>query len=194
MKKTGILILALAFISMSFTNSIKAVKSTLKVDVTKSTIKWKGYKPTGSHEGIILLQSGNIELEDSKIVGGSFTVDMTSIKDADGSERLEGHLKSEDFFEVETFATSTFKISKVTNEAGKTLVTGIMTIKGISKEITFPAIVNSTEDSVTLTSETFQINRAEFNVKYKSKSFFNDLKEKFVNDEFDLQVTIVAKK
>lgn len=194
MKKTGILILALAFISMSFTNSIKAVKSTLKVDVTKSTIKWKGYKPTGSHEGIILLQSGNIELEDSKIVGGSFTVDMTSIKDADGSERLEGHLKSEDFFEVETFATSTFKISKVTNEAGKTLVTGIMTIKGISKEITFPATVNSTEDSVTLTSETFQINRAEFNVKYKSKSFFNDLKEKFVNDEFDLQVTIVAKK
>ncbi len=194
MKKTGILILTLAFISMSFTNPIIALKSNLKVDVANSTIKWKGYKPTGSHEGTILLQTGNIELEDSKIVGGSFTVDMTSIKDADGSERLEGHLKSEDFFEVETFATSTFKISKVTYEAGKTLVTGIMTIKGISKEITFPAIVNSTEDSVTLTSETFQINRAEFNVKYKSKSFFNDLKEKFVNDEFDLQVTIVAKK
>lgn len=193
MKKTGILILALAFISMSFTNSIQAVKSTFKVDVTKSTIKWKGYKPTGSHEGTILLQTGNIELEDSKIVGGSFTVDMTSIKDADGSARLEGHLKSEDFFEVETFATSTFKISKVTYEEGKILVTGIMTIKGISKEITFPAIVNSTEDSVTLTSETFQINRAEFNVKYKSKSFFNDLKEKFIDDEFDLQVTIVAK-
>ena len=193
MKKTGILILALAFISMSFTNSIQAVKSTFKVDVTKSTIKWKGYKPTGSHEGTILLQTGNIELEDSKIVGGSFTVDMTSIKDADGSARLEGHLKSEDFFEVETFATSTFKISKVTYEEGKILVTGIMTIKGISKDITFPAIVNSTEDSVTLTSETFQINRAEFNVKYKSKSFFNDLKEKFIDDEFDLQVTIVAK-
>lgn len=194
MKKTGILILTLAFISMSFTNPIIAVKSNLKVDVANSTIKWKGYKPTGSHEGTILLQTGNIELEDSKIVGGSFTVDMTSIKDADGSARLEGHLKSEDFFEVETFATSTFKISKVTYEAGKILVTGIMTVKGISKEITFPAIVNSTEDSVTLTSETFQINRAEFNVKYKSKSFFNDLKEKFVNDEFDLQVTIVAKK
>ena len=74
------------------------------------------------------------------------------------------------------------------------MVTGTMTIKGISKEITFPAKVNLTADSVTLTSETFQINRAEFNVKYKSKSFFNDLKEKFVNDEFDLQVTIVAKK
>jgi len=186
--------LALAFISMSFNNPIKVVKSILKVDVTNSTVKWKGYKPTGSHEGTILLQTGNIELEDSKIVGGSFAVDMTSIKDADGSERLEGHLKSEDFFEVETFATSNFKISKVAYDGGKTLVTGIMTIKGISKEITFPAKVNLTADSVTLTSETFQINRAEFNVKYKSKSFFNDLKEKFVNDEFDLQVTILAKK
>ena len=194
MRKTGIFILALAFISMSFNNPIKVVKTILKVDVTNSTVKWKGYKPTGSHEGTILLQTGNIELEDSKIVGGSFAVDMTSIKDADGSERLEGHLKSEDFFEVETFATSNFKISKVAYEGVKTLVTGTMTIKGVSKEITFPAKVNLTADSVTLTSETFQINRAEFNVKYKSKSFFNDLKEKFVNDEFDLQVTIVAKK
>jgi polyisoprenoid-binding protein YceI len=194
MKKTVILIMALAFISMSFTHTIKAVKSNLKVDVTNSTIKWKGYKPTGSHEGTILLQTGNIELEDGKIVGGSFVVDMTSIKDADGSERLEGHLKSPDFFDVEIYGTSNFKISKVTYEGAKILVTGTMTIKGISKEITFPATVNSTVDSVTLSSETFQINRADFNVKYKSKSFFNDLKDKFVNDEFDLQVIIVAKK
>ena len=69
-----------------------------------------------------------------------------------------------------------------------------MTIKSVSKEITFPATVSETDSSFTLTSETFKINRAEFHVKYKSKTFFNDLKDKFVNDEFDLQVTIVAKK
>ena len=134
--------MALAFISMSFTHTIKAVKSNLKVDVTNSTIKWKGYKPTGSHEGTILLQTGNIELEDGKIVGGSFVVDMTSIKDADGSERLEGHLKSPDFFDVEIYGTSNFKISKVIYEGAKILVTGTMTIKGISK-VTLDKISNS---------------------------------------------------
>jgi len=69
-----------------------------------------------------------------------------------------------------------------------------MTIKGITKKIKFPASISNSDEAITIASETFQINRAEFNVKYKSKTFFNDLKDKFVNDEFDLQVTIVAKK
>ena len=68
--------MALAFISMSFTHTIKAVKSNLKVDVTNSTIKWKGYKPTGSHEGTILLQTGNIELEDGTITSGDTSGDI----------------------------------------------------------------------------------------------------------------------
>ena len=67
-----------------------------------------------------------------------------------------------------------------------------MVIKGISKEISFPAVVSITENSVSLKSETIKINRADFNIKYKSKSFFNNLKEKFINDEFDIQVTLVA--
>ena len=77
---------------------------------------------------------------------------------------------------------------------GKTHVTGNLTIKDVTKEITFEAVVVAKGKTVTLTSETFQVNRADYNIKYKSQSFFNDLKEKFINDEFDLQVTIVAKK
>ena len=85
MKKTGILILAIALITMSFTNPIKSIKSTLDVDVTNSTITWKGYKPTGSHTGTIMLQSGTLEMDGENLIGGTFTVDMTSIKDSEGN-------------------------------------------------------------------------------------------------------------
>ncbi|SNR74231.1 YceI family protein [Lutibacter flavus] len=198
MKKSGILILAIALITMSFTNPIKFGKNSLNVDVSSSTITWKGYKPTGSHNGTIMLQTGTLEMDGENLVGGSFTVEMSSIKDADGSAKLEGHLKSADFFDVVTFTTSTFKITDVAEngeeEEGLVIVTGDMTIKGITKEISFSAEVSQTEDSVVFESENFQINRADFNVKYMSKSFFDNLKDKFVNDEFDLQVKLVAKK
>lgn len=194
MKKTGILILAVAFIAMSFTNQIPTIQNTLKVDVTSSTITWSGYKPTGSHTGTIMLQSGTLAMQDEYIIGGSFIADMSSIKDADGSAKLEGHLKSADFFEIETYPTATFNITEVEMEDGNAIITGNMTIKGITKEISFEAEISETEEAVTLMSSVFQINRADFNVKYKSKTFFNDLKDKFVNDEFDLQVTLVANK
>ena len=194
MKKTGILILAVAFIAMSFTNQIPTIQNTLKVDVTSSKITWSGYKPTGSHTGTIMLQSGTLAMQDEYIIGGSFIADMSSIKDADGSAKLEGHLKSADFFEIETYPTATFNITEVEMEDGNAIITGNMTIKGITKEISFEAEISETEEAVTLMSSVFQINRADFNVKYKSKTFFNDLKDKFVNDEFDLQVTLVANK
>jgi len=194
MKKVRILVVAIAFITMSFINPTTLVENTLKVDVAKSTIHWKGYKPTGSHNGSISLTSGELILEEGAIKGGSFTVDMSTIKDVDGSAKLEGHLKSADFFDVETYTTSNFNITSTENIEGKTMVTGDLIIKGISKQIMFAATVTETEETVTLASEIIQINRTDYNVKYKSKSFFNNLKEKFINDNFDMQVTIVANK
>jgi polyisoprenoid-binding protein YceI len=133
-------------------------------------------------------------MKGDKITAGSFVVDMSTIKDVDGSARLEGHLKSADFFEIEVYATSKFEIVKTHHKVGKTHITGNLTIKDVTKEITFEATTVVDGNTVTLTSELFKLNRAEFNIKYKSKSFFNDLKEKFIEDEFDLQVTIVAKR
>ena len=194
MKKIGILMLTVAFISMSFVNPTVEADGELNVDVVSSKITWKGYKPTGSHVGTINLISGVLEVNGDKIKGGSFSADMTTIKDSEGNARLEKHLKSADFFEIETFPTATFEISDSKMKEGKTIVTGNLTIKGITKEVSFPALVSENDNSVTLTSETFQVNRADFYVKFKSKTFFNDLKDKFVNDDFDLQVTIVAQK
>lgn len=194
MKKSGILVLFIALIIMSFTSSLDPIKKKLKVDISSSTITWKGYKPTGSHTGTINLVSGSLILKSDKVKGGSFTVDMSSLKESKGNKRFGNHLKSKDFFEIEVYPISKFEITRIKNKDGKTYVTGNMTIKNITKEINFSATIIVNDDTVTLKSETFQINRADFDVSYKSKTFFNNLKEKFINDEFDLQVTIVAKK
>ena len=186
--------LAVAFATMSFINPIDSINNKFKVDIENSAVHWKGYKPTGSHNGTIKLIEGDLKIKDGKIEGGSFTVDMSTIKDADGSKKLVGHLKSPDFFDIKEHTTSKFEITNSELKDGKILITGDMTIKGITKQIVFTATLVEGEETVTFESDTFQINRTDFNIKYKSKSFFNNLKEKFINDEFDLKIKIVAKK
>ena len=194
MKKVTFLTIVMAFITMSFNTPINLAEKTLKVDVSKSTIHWKGYKPTGSHSGTITLESGALKMDNGTIKGGYFIANMLTIKDAGGSAKLERHLKSDDFFDVAAFPTSKFEITDSETIEGKMMITGNMTIKGITKQLIFPVTVTETAETVTLTSETFQVNKSEYNIKYKSKSFFNNLKEKFIENIFDLQVVIVAVK
>ena len=193
MKRTGFILLVLAATLMAFGTADNPLPKKMDIDVAKSTINWKGYKPTGKHWGTVALKSGTLELNGEK-VKGSFVADMASLKDAEGNGRLEGHLKSADFFEVEVYPTATFEITGNNSNDGQLYLNGKMTIKGITKEIQVPVTISNDENTVTLKTETFQVNRAEFNIKYKSKTFFNDLKEKFINDDFDLQVTLVANK
>lgn len=199
MKKV-LFILAIAFVAVSFNNPVNPDGNKFKVDVKTSTIKWKGYKPTGSHNGTISLSQGLFEMDGDQIKSGSFLIDMNSIvvsdmpADSEYNTKLVNHLKSKDFFEVEVFGTSKFEIVNVSYKDGSSIVTGKLTIKDVTKQISIPAKISVEADQITLETETFQINRADFNIKYKSKSFFNNLKEKFINDKFDLQVKIVAKK
>jgi polyisoprenoid-binding protein YceI len=194
MKKSKLILFAMAFVAFSFVSQSAFAQDNFNVNVENSKLTWKGYKPTGDHTGTVTLASGNIAVKNNKLTGGSFVADMSSIKDTDGSAKLEGHLKSEDFFDIAVYPTAKFDITKTEVKGTKIHVTGNMTIKGITKQIAFPATLTVNKENVTLISDTFQINRADFNVKYKSKTFFNDLKDKFVNDDFDFQVTIVAEK
>lgn len=187
-------LIAITISAFAFMSQALYSQENFSVNVDNSTLNWKGYKPTGTHNGTITLASGNIFLKNNKITGGNFVADMSTIKESEDNSKLENHLKSEDFFEIVVFPIAKFEITEITNKGEKIQVTGNITIKGITKQIAFPAALLVNEDSLVLTSDTFQINRADFNVKFKSKSFFNDLKDKFVNDEFDFQVTIIAKK
>ena len=179
------------------------------VDAKASKIEWTGSKPTGKHTGTITLADGAIFVKDSVLDSGKFNIDMntiavTDLKAGDGKEDLEAHLKGtaadakeadmDHFFNVKKFPTASFEITSAKTENGKTTVEGNLTMKGITKNVKFPAKVTVNGDVVTLESDTFSINRTLWNVNYASKSVFDNLGDKFVNDDIELKVSVTAKK
>lgn len=171
-----------------------------KVDTKASKIEWTGEKVTGKHTGTVAISSGEVVNNHGKI-GGNFVMDMTSITvtDLTGEKKgkLEGHLKSDDFFGVQKFPTSKFEIISVTPKSGVTAgspnfdVKGNLTIKGITKEITFPAMIKFEGGKMTTEGE-LKVDRSKFDVRYGSKTFFEDIGDKAIYDEFTLKLNVVA--
>ncbi len=192
--KISSIFLLVAVVALSaFKNPIKPV--TYTVDAAKSTITWIGKKVTGSHNGTIALQSGTLAVNGKNVTGGTFTIDMNSIKDADGSAKLEGHLKADDFFGAAKFPTSTFVITKVAGSGANLTVTGNLTIKGITKPLSFPATVTvNTDGTVSALAGKITVDRTKYDIRYGSKSFFDSIGDKAIDDNFELAVKLVAKK
>ncbi|MCC6461292.1 MAG: YceI family protein [Saprospiraceae bacterium] len=169
------------------------------VDVNNSVIVWKGYKVTGQHTGTVKVKNGNLQLTDGKLTGGSFDIDMNSITDTDMepeyAAKLVGHLKSDDFFGVSKFPTAKFVITRAIPQdtKGNYKIIGNLTIKETTKEVKFAANVADQNGKLTATGQ-LKIDRSEYNVRYGSGSFFDDLGDKTIYDEFDLNVTLVANK
>ena len=170
------------------------------VNADASTIEWKGFKPTGSHNGTIAIENGVLDIANGKIVGGTFLIDMNSIVVTDipaeekGNAKLAGHLKSADFFDVENHPSAGFTITGLEVVEGKTMLSGNLSLKDAKNNVTFPVTVNNDNGTITLTSETFTIDRSKWNVKYGSKSFFDNLGDKFINDDMELKVMVKAAK
>ena len=180
---------------VSFTTSTKE----FIVNVDKSTVSWKGFKPGGDHSGVISIKEGSLVMNGNQIVTGSFEILMNTIvvKDleagSDYNKKLTTHLKGSDFFDVVQFPLAKFEISGSELLNGKTKVKGFLTIKDIRKEISFLADIKTSDSGkLVLESETFKINRSDFNVKYKSPSFYENLKDKFIYDDFEITVKIVS--
>ena len=194
MKKVlSTLVVALAFLGFAFTTAPKT--STFKVDTQKSIILWNGKKVTGEHSGTIKLAGGTLSLSGTKLAQGSFTIDMTTITSTDGAgARLEGHLKADDFFGVEKFPTANFVITKVTPAAGKLTVSGNLTIKGITKALSFPATLAVKGNNLTAVAKGVKVDRTKYDIRYGSKSFFDSIGDKAIDDEFTLDITLVASK
>ena len=165
------------------------------IDKSASTLEWEAKKVTGQHTGTISFSEGSLNVEKKKIAGGKFTVDMTTIVNNDGSglnERLVGHLKSEDFFSVEKFPQSTLVVTKVENTAGNTYhFTADLTIKGITNPIEFDAEVSEASGVLTATG-VMKVNRVKYDIKFRSASFFSDLGDKMIYDDFTLKFKLIT--
>lgn len=173
--------------------------ATYNVDPNASVIAWTGYKVTGKHTGTVKVKSGNLLMDNGKLTGGSFEIDMTTIKctDLEGeyADKLVGHLKNDDFFGTAKYGTSKLVITRVAPQdtKGNYKITGNLTLKETTKEVKFFANVVENAGTVTASGK-ITVDRSEFDIKYGSGSFFDGLGDKTIYDEFDLQVNLVAKK
>jgi|SRR5690606_641337 len=188
MKKTILSIALIAFVGTQvWANPIEKETKTVKTE--SSQVVWKGYKVAGSHTGTLALQSGALEFEDGKLVGGSFTVDMTTINstdlEGDYKAQLDGHLGSDDFFSIQSHPTAKLVFTKVTASGKNSYdVTGDLTIKGITKPVDFEVSIYGDKATASL-----KVDRTEYNVKYGS-GIIGTAKDSLIYDEFDLVVDL----
>lgn len=181
--------------------TIKADSSeTYNVIANTSTLTWKGFKPTGSHDGTVGIAKGKISVVNDMIVGGKFIIDMNAIvcldmpADNEYNAKLIGHLKAADFFDVEKFSTAIFQITGVENAEDKINVSGNLTVKGITKNITIPATFASENGAVSFKSDVFKIDRTEFGIEYKSTKLAAIVKDKSIDDLVEMSFNVLAQK
>lgn len=181
----------LAFIALSSFGP-KPVSSTFySIDPTASTIQWKGSKITGSsHEGLVRLKEGGLQVTGGVITAGKFTIDMTTISctDLEGGmrDKLVGHLNSADFFDTANHTTANLAIISADAQGN---VKANLTIKGKTHEVTFPATVTESNGSVTAKA-TITVDRSKYDVRYGSNSFFDNLGDKAINNDISFTVTL----
>jgi polyisoprenoid-binding protein YceI len=188
---------ALGWVGIAEAAPVRAV-----IDPAASSLSWVGKKVTGQHDGTVALKQGEAVIENGKLIGGSFEIDMSSISvkditDPTDNKKLAGHLKSDDFFGTNLFPASTFTITKAEPIAGAApgkatyTITGDLTIKGISNSLTFPALVSVSDSSATAAA-TITIDRTKYNVRYGSGRFFDNLGNRLIYDEFEVTLDLKA--
>ncbi len=166
--------------------------SQLSLDLEKSKIKWTGKKITNaSHWGSLSFSEANLDFDGDDLVGGKFIVDMNSMSVDDiqgrGKQRLEGHLRNEDFFDVENHKEAILLFNeRVPLNNGVYEVTGTLTIKGISNPVKFTLIPSGNNYSSNLTFD-----RTKFEITYRSGNFFENLGDRLINDDVELEVNLV---
>lgn len=189
--------------------ALKPVTNTSKrytVDTIASTISWVGSKPTGSHSGTINISKGKLFVKNDTLETGKFVINMQSITVTDPKEgkdkmNLENHLKglgnedsADHFFNTNKYPTGQFDITAITAENNKTIVEGNLTLKDITKNIKFPAVIHISDTLITLNSENFKINRTLWNINFNSKSPVKNLGDQYIDDDIELKVSVIARR
>lgn len=195
MKKVLSIVSILLFTAGVFAGETKAKE--LKVNNKISSIEWIGKKVTGQHEGTIMVKEGTVNVEGGVLKDGMLVIDMTSIlvtdiEDAETNAKLKGHLYSEDFFGVENHPTATLKINNTKQVEGENyLIMADLTIKGHTEKVEIPAIIKMEENKLVAIGEV-EIDRTKFGIKYGSGSFFDDLGDKAIYDNFVVKFKVGA--
>jgi polyisoprenoid-binding protein YceI len=195
--KTKKILLGFAFVMGALLiNTTAFAQKKMKLKTDKSKVEWTGKKVTGEHNGTVMLKSGELTMKGANIVGGEFVMDMSTLKNSDiKSEsyrgKLEKHLKSDDFFGVAKFPESKFVIKgSKTLKDGKLLVKGEISIKGITKPLEFEVDSHQHGNSYHM-SGLIVIDRTQFDIKYGSGSFFDNLGDKTIHDNFELKFDLM---
>jgi len=154
------------------------------VDAANSSLSWVGSKAVGDeHKGKLSLKDGSFVISEGQIMAGQATIDMNSINNEDlegkWKQKLEGHLKSPDFFDVAQFPTATINIKS----DGANGFNGELTLRGVTMPVKLPATVTQEGTNYIVTLQPFKIDRTEWGVKYNSGKFFQNLKDKMINDD-----------
>jgi len=184
-------------------NKTAVAKNTLvkalvfKVDNENSKLTWLAKKATGEHNGTVKVSNGSFTVENNALKTGSFDIDTrtianTDLTDESANAKLVGHLKSEDFFSAEKFPKANFVISSAAKTSGNQYnVKGKLTIKGITNEVSFPATIAVNGKKLTANAK-ITIDRTKYDIKFRSKNFFENLGDKVIYDDFDIDVALVA--
>jgi len=187
-------------------DEIRIENATYQVDPTATLISWIGSKPTGSHTGTITASKGDITIEKDIVTKAFFEFDMNTINctDLTGKKKadLEGHLKNEDFFDIQKHPTATFELTalngveKRAESAYVADVLGKLTIKGIERGIAFAADIHTTEEYIEISSPQFVINRTSWDIMYKSKKILDAkaLKDGFIHDDIGMKLSLAGKR
>jgi polyisoprenoid-binding protein YceI len=163
----------------------------------QSSVNWTGKKVTGAHNGTIDIKDGTLTLNNGTLTGGNFVIDTTSIKilditDPDTNAQFAGHLFSADFFAADSFPAATFDITRIDQaKDGDHLITGNLTIKGITHPLSFPADVQVSPDQITASGKII-VDRTKYDMKFRSGNFFTNLGDTLIYNEFELDVQLTA--
>ncbi|MEM0992195.1 MAG: YceI family protein [Bacteroidota bacterium] len=183
---------------------VTASAVTYSVDTESSTINWQGYKKFDigdEHTGTIKISDGSLALTGDQLTAGEFTIDMTSMESidlagTDGAGKLIGHLQSPDFFSIEEYPTASFAITKVEAVEGSADVThnitGNLTMRGQTKQITIPANVSIADGKITAVAPEFTIDRTQWGVEYGNEGIAGLAKDKVISNDLTLKIMLNA--
>lgn len=176
------------------------------IDTSQTRVLWSCSKPGKTHTGYVKAKDGRAVLRSGSLVGGRVLIDMNSITvtdlEGDSKAQLEAHLKGnsegkeDDFFNVQKYPYAEFEITRVSplinDDNYNALVYGNLDIKGLIREIGFRANIQKDTSGLNLISQKFSINRTEWGIHFRSKSIFSGLKDRFIDDEIELEIRMFS--